>query len=168
MNRFLAMVGRHGRAMTLGSVVAAFVIIGGGLALGMSTAAGSPAPLDLPAAGLVNAVTLPSRHYLVGTVAEVVAPQVAVVRGTGGRFFVVEYDASTVVKRDRQRAPIQALRRGTRVIILGSPRDGRFHADIVTVTGTARVRQLPVPSPATTPRPFVTPTRTPAPAPTRP
>lgn len=159
MIRLLALVGRHSRAMKLGSIALAFVLLGGGLALGMSSASGSPAPPALTAPEPVSRVTQPSRHYLVGTVFQTVAPGRVIVRGSGGRFFVVEYDRSTVVRRDRQRAGLQALRRGTRVIILGSPRDGRFHADIVTITGTVPARQVPVDRPAVTPTPQLAPAK---------
>jgi len=148
--------GGHARAVKLGSLAAAVALLAGGLLLGMTVAAGSPAPTRLSPAPAAAELAKPSGHYIVGTVVEVFpAARRAIVRGRGGRFFVVEFDASTVVRRDRQRQPLNSVRRGTRVIILGEPRDGRLHADIVTITGTAPPRQVPAasPAPAATPTP---------------
>jgi hypothetical protein len=149
--RLLGWVERHGRAMKLGSILGAFVLLAGGLALGMSSASGSSAPrllnVTAPPAGKV---TQPSRHYLVGTVFQSFRNGQLIVRGNGGRFFVVDYDASTAVRRDRRAVAVTNLRRGSRVTILGEPRDGRYHADIITITGMVPARPS-VPPPAVTP-----------------
>jgi len=146
---FWTWVGRHARAVKLGSMAAAVALLCGGLALGMTQAAGGPAarPEGAPQAA---AVVVPSRHYLVGTISLVTAPGRAIVRSSGGRLFVVEYDRETVVRRDRQRTPLTALRRGTRVIVLGQPRDGHLRAELVTITGMAPARPLPVRTPSAT------------------
>lgn len=149
--------------MKLGSILGAFVLLAGGLVLGMSSASGNSAPHLLSGtAPAADKVTQPSRHYLVGTIFEAFRTGQVIVRGNGGRFFVVEYDASTTVRRDRHAVAATGLRRGTRVIILGEPRDGRYHADIVTITGMVSARPLPQSpsaSPVATPQqPAATPT----------
>src|SRR5690349_14949482 len=88
-----AWIGRHRRALKLGSVLAALVLCVGGVAIGMTSASGSPAPAPaVSAPGQPPALEQPSRHYLVGTIAQPLAPGRAIVRARNGRFVVVEYD----------------------------------------------------------------------------
>jgi hypothetical protein len=161
-------VGRHGRAIKLGSVAAALVLLVGGLLLGMSSAAGTQSPATLGSAP--SAVQEVNSHYLVGTVVEAFTPGRFILRGRGGRYYVISYDQDTLVRRNRRPAASGAVRRGARVIILGEPKDGRLHADIVTVTGYAPARQVPAnqklnsaptatstPAPSPSPKPRATP-----------
>lgn len=161
-----AWIGRHRRALKLGSVAVAFVLCVGGVALGMTSASGNPGPVATGAVGPA-AFEKPSSHYVVGVVAFVPAPGQAIVRARNGRFVVVQFDRQTVVRRNGKALGAGALRRGTRVIILGEPRNDQLHAGVVTITGMVPVRQLPNLAPRATPRPATTPaprpTRTPAP-----
>ncbi|GEM_PF-1862048 len=148
--------GKHAAAVKLGSLAAALALLVGGLLLGMNQASGNPAPAgevgSTPPANLAKQTS----HYIVGTIAIVLpARREAIVRQRNGRLVQVSFDAATVVRRDRAREAQTALRRGTRVIILGEPVDGQLHAKVVTITGQAPVRT-------------VTPTRPPAPAPATP
>lgn len=163
-----AWVGRHGRAIKLGSVAVALVLLAGGLLLGMSSASGTSSPAGLGTApAAVQEVT---SHYLVGTVVEVaLTPGNFILRGRGGRYYVISYDKDTLVRRDRRPAQPGAVRRGARVIILGEPKQGRLHADVVTVTGYAPARQVPANQNQklkVAPTPSVSPSASPAPRPT--
>jgi hypothetical protein len=144
-------VGRHTRAWKLGSILGAFAVLSGGLVLGMNSAAGSPAPpqAENPAPAKVAA---PSRHYVVGTVYQAFKNGQVIVRGSAGRFFVIDVDPGTVVRQDRRSVKRDSLHRGTRVIILGQPRGGRLHADVVTITGIAPAQPL-TPAPVATETP---------------
>lgn len=165
--RFWSWAGGHRGLVKLGSLAATLALLAGGLALGMNEAAGSPAPLS--ESPPVAAAAHPGRHYIVGTVAQVFpVARRALVRERNGRIVAVTFDAATVVRRDRQRQPPGALRRGVRVIVLGEPRDGHLYAVVVTITGVAPARPLP-PSPSApsatpaprsgTPAPMLTPRR---------
>jgi hypothetical protein len=170
-----AWIGRHGRAIKLGSVAAAFMLFAGGLLIGMNSASGSGAGSSPPGLGTAPAAVVkqPSNHYLVGTVFEsALTPGRFILRGRGGRFYVISYDDSTRVRVGGRSVSPRVLVRGTRVIVLGEPRDGRLHADIVTVTGRAPQRQVPTnpnlnatPAPRSTPAPTPVPATTPRPTP---
>ena len=134
----LAWLGRHGRAMTLGSVSLAALLLVGGLLLGMATS-GSP---QAQAQGQ-SKITQPTRHYLVGTVVERLGTNTFIVRNKAGRFFVISYDAATHVRRNGGGVPATTVRRGTRVIVLGDPSATGFHADVLTITGTTPAEKLP-------------------------
>lgn len=154
--------GKHGTAVKLGSVLVAVLLLAGGVVLGMSQASGTPAPVEdvgnTPPASLAKQTD----HYIVGTIALVLpARREAIVRRRNGQLVQVSFDASTVVRRDRTRQAQTALRRGTRVIILGEPVDGRLHAQVVTITGQAPVRAVTPTRPAAS----ATATAKPTPAP---
>lgn len=148
-----AWLGRHGRAVKFGSVAAAVVLLGSGLFFGMSEAAGSPAPITSPP-GAAHQLATPTKHFLLGTVIERLAQGTVIVRSRAGRFFVVTYDAKTEVRRSGQSVKQTAVRRGTRVTIIGNPTETGFHADIVTITGSVAAAK-PAPAP-TTPSPSPT------------
>src|SRR5579884_255999 len=116
-----AWISRHRRALKLGSVAAAIVLFVGGLALGMSSAAGSPAPVAAPLDHQPSVPQKVSRHYVVGVVVGLFAPGRALVRARNGRLVVVEHDKQTIVRKSGQSQNVTAVRRGTRVIILGEP-----------------------------------------------
>ncbi len=154
-----AWAGRHGRAVKLGSILAAVLLLAGGLVLGMSQASGNPAPAEELGTTPPASVAKQTDHYIVGTIALVLpARREAIVRRRNGQLVQVSFDAGTIVRRDRTRQAQTALRRGTRVIILGEPMDGRLHAQVVTITGQAPVRPITparpaVPSVTATPKP---------------
>jgi hypothetical protein len=157
-----AWLARHGRAVKLGSVVLSVFLVVGGLALGMAT---SSSPQAQAAGGQARLAT-PTRHFIVGVVVERLGANTVIVRNRAGRFFVVTADASTQVRRDRQTVPAGQVRRGTRVIILGDPSSGGFHAQVVTITGTTAPEKLPSAVPQNSPRrPAPRATATPSPRP---
>ncbi|HLZ70127.1 MAG TPA: hypothetical protein VKV26_09510 [Dehalococcoidia bacterium] len=152
--------GRHGMAVKLGSLIAALAVLVGGMLLGMTHASGSPAPAGELGSTPPASVAKQTSHYLVGTIALVMpARREAIVRQRDGRLVQVAFDATTIVRRDRARQPQTVLRRGTRVIILGRPEQGRLRAMVVTITGQAPVRTV---TPASRPGPAHTPTPAPA------
>ncbi|HZU77359.1 MAG TPA: hypothetical protein VFA70_11385 [Dehalococcoidia bacterium] len=147
--RLLGWIGRHTRAVWLGSAAAAIVLLVGGLVGGMSQASGSPAPLPTVCASCPPLkLEQPTSHYIVGTIALGLAPGRVIVRTAAGRFVVVEYDRDTIVRKAASARGVAGIGRGTRVIILGTPRDGRFYAEVVTVTGRAPARTAPARQPA--------------------
>src|SRR6185437_206180 len=142
-------VSRHGTAVKLGSVVAAVLLFAGGLVLGMSQASGSSAPVAEVGTTPPASLAKQTAHYLVGTIALVQpARRGAIVRLRNGQLVQVAFDAGTVVRGDRARQAQTALRRGTRVIILGEPENGRLHAQVVTITGQAPARAVTPTRPA--------------------
>lgn len=146
-----AWAGKHGTAVTLGSVLVAVFLLAGGVVLGMSQASGNPAPVPLAEVGATPPASLVKQtdHYIVGTIALVLPTRrEAIVRRRNGQLVQVSFDATTIVRRDRARQAQTVLRRGTRVIILGEPQDGRLHAQVVTITGQAPVRPVTPTSPA--------------------
>jgi hypothetical protein len=134
----LVWLARHGRAMTLGSVALALVLLVGGVTLGMATSGSAPAQ----AAGQAK-LAQATRHYLVGTVVERLGANTVIVRNKAGRYFIVTHDATTRVRRNGSSAAATAVRRGTRVTILGNPSSDGFHAAVVTITGTTPAAKLP-------------------------
>lgn len=137
-------VGRHGLALKLGSGAAALVLLAGGLLLGMNSASGNAARQAVGGAGAPPQVVQATAHYLVGTVVESApTPGRFIMRGRGGRYYVINYDGDTLIRFNRRGAGPSALRRGARVIVLGQPKQGRLHAQVVTVTGYTPARQVP-------------------------
>jgi hypothetical protein len=136
--------------------VIALVLFVGGLTLGMQQASGNPAPIVEIGTTPPTSLAKQTNHYIVGTIALALpARREAIVRQRNGQLVQVSFDASTVVRRDGARQAQTALRRGTRVIILGQPEDGRLHAKVVTITGQAPVRAVapargPVPAQSAT------------------
>ncbi|HZQ38425.1 MAG TPA: hypothetical protein VFD32_21030 [Dehalococcoidia bacterium] len=138
---FWAWAGRHGTAVKFGSILAAVLLLAGGLVLGMSQASGNPAPVEELGTTPPASLAKQTDHYIVGTIALVLpARREAIVRRRNGQLVQVSFDTSTVVRRDRASQAQTALRRGTRVIVLGEPMNGRLHAQVVTITGQAPVR----------------------------
>jgi hypothetical protein len=146
---FWVWASRHGAAVKLGSILAAVLLLAGGLALGMSQASGNPAPAEEIGTTPPVSVAKQTDHYIVGTIALVLpARREVIVRRRNGQFVQVSLDAGTIVRRDRTQQAQTALRRGTRVIVLGEPVDGRLHARIITITGQAPVRPVTPARPA--------------------
>lgn len=136
---------RHRLAVKLGSLALAVILLGSGLFLGMSQAAGSPAPLSSPP-GATHPLAKPTKHYLVGTVVDRLGAGTVIVRSKAGRFFVVHYDAKTRVRRNGADVKPALVRRGTRVVILGDPVESGFAAEVVTITGTVPAVKTPAPT----------------------
>ena len=135
--------GSHGTVVKLGSVLIAVLLLAGGVLLGMSQASGNPAPVDELGTTPPASLAKQTDHYIVGTVALVLpARREAIVRRRNGQLVQISFDSTTVVRRDRARQAQTALRRGTRVIVLGEPMNGRLHAQVVTITGQAPVRSI--------------------------
>jgi hypothetical protein len=167
MPRFWAWIGRHTRALTLGSALAAVVLVVGGIALGVKQ---TPTPLTAavgPGGGRaipVVAQVSASRHFVSGVIVAVGRGR-ALVRSSNGRYFAIVWTAGAHIRANGREIPGKSLRAGDRVLALGSPTSsGVLRVVYVGVTG--HVTLPPGYRPPLPTRPGATPARrTPTPTP---